>query len=752
MKGLIIKGIGIIIILLGSILHFNAQTITIKADSVYQTIRGFGGMLHTGWRPDLNEDFREKVFGNDPGEIGLTILRIHIDPDSTRFYRSVPTALHAYEKGAKVFATPWDAPSNLTEIYDGTHNRVQYDKYDEYAEHLNQFYDFMNDSGVPLYAISVQNEPDWGDWTRWTSSEMVTFMQENAQTLKTRVMAPESYQFRREFTDPILNDSLANSHLDIVGGHIYGGGLFDYPLARDKGKEVWMTEHYTSSDRSANLWPDALNVGTEINDCMKANFNAYVWWYILRFYGLITEDGLITKRGYVISQFTKFIRPGAVRIDVTEESLPNMDVTAYKTDTSIVIVVINENTTNQNISFTLQNWTTDTLMKFTTSETKNVVNDGSYILSNNTFSASVDAQSITTFTSYAGNGGKPGNVAPIAKLGDDIIIDDTDGNGSETIMLDGSESTDPDGIITNYSWSLNGIQIAWEPTYELNANIGEYELVLTVTDDDGARHSDTIKITVNTINSIELWLEAECGQIGSTWNIHTDANASNGKYVMVPAGIQSVEEPSSDTADHIVFEFEIEGAGKYKIWGRANTPTYDDDSFWAKMDTGTWARWNGIRATGDVWHWDDVHNDIINDEAIIYDLDTGIHTLTLCYREDGAGLDKLYLTNTGAIPSDIGGTADNCLIDTIPNNNEIIYNEISPILVFPNPAYTDIQINWNNSFNSLVILNLEGKKLFQKKYSSFLQNANLSLNLESGIYFLILRNDDTSGVMKLIIK
>ncbi|MBN2520148.1 MAG: hypothetical protein JXB17_06570, partial [Bacteroidales bacterium] len=646
MKGLIIKGIGIIIILLGSILHFNAQTITIKADSVYQTIRGFGGMSHTTWIRDLNADNREKAFGNDPGELGLTILRIHIDPNSSLFYREVPTALYAIDKGAIVFASPWDPPAELLDPNSGSH-RIPYDNYDEYVTHLNSFNTYMADSGVSLYAISVQNEPDWaGGWTNWTSDEMITFLGEFGQNINNRIIAPESYQFRRIFTDPILNDANAVANVDIVGGHIYGGGLYDYPLAREKGKEVWMTEHYTSSDRSANLWPDALNVGTEINNCMKANFNAYVWWYIRRFYGLITDDGLISKRGYVMSHYSKFIRPGAVRVDATVASATDLDVTAYKTDTSIVIIVINENTTSQTISFTLQNYSIDTLTKFTTSDTKNVVNDGTYIVSSNTFSADVDAQSVTTFTSYAGDGGKHGNVAPIAKLGDNIVIDDTDGNGKETIMLDGTGSSDQDGVITNYSWSLNETQVAWEPTYELNANIGEHELVLTVTDNDGARHSDTIKITVNTLNTIELWLEAECGRVGSTWNVHTDANASNGKYVMVPAGIQSIEEASSDTADHIVFEFEIEEAGKYKVWGRANTPNYDDDSFWAKMDNGTWARWNGIRASGDNWHWDVLHNDIINDEAIIYDLNSGIHTLTLCYREDGAGLDKLYLTNT----------------------------------------------------------------------------------------------------------
>jgi O-glycosyl hydrolase len=70
-----------------------------------------------------------------------------------------------------------------------------------------------------------------------------------------------------------------------------------------------MTEHLTGHESpEVNTWTLALALGSEINDCMEANFNAYVWWYIRRFYGLITDDGNISKKGYVMSQFSKFIR------------------------------------------------------------------------------------------------------------------------------------------------------------------------------------------------------------------------------------------------------------------------------------------------------------------------------------------------------------------------------------------------------------------------------------------------------------
>jgi len=79
---------------------------------------------------------------------------------------------------------------------------------------------------------------------------MLKFMKENAPAVGTKVMAPESFQFNRNLSDPILNDPVAAANLNIVAGHIYGGGLIAYPLAKQKGKEVWMTEYLINSPGS----------------------------------------------------------------------------------------------------------------------------------------------------------------------------------------------------------------------------------------------------------------------------------------------------------------------------------------------------------------------------------------------------------------------------------------------------------------------------------------------------------------------
>ena len=213
-------------------------------------------------------------------------------------------------------------------------------------------------------------------------------------------MAAESFRMDHSLTDPILNDPIASPLLDIIGGHIYSSGLVDYPLTRAKGKEVWMTEHYTDSKNSANDWPVALHVGKEIHDCMTANFSAYVWWYIRRAYGLITEDSNVSKRGYVMSQFTKFVRPGFLRIAASPPPNPNVYVTAYKNNAQIIVVAVNSNDFAQTVNLNFLNTCQNQFSVYTTSATKNVAYDGVVTLTNLGASVTLEAQSITTYVSH----------------------------------------------------------------------------------------------------------------------------------------------------------------------------------------------------------------------------------------------------------------------------------------------------------------------------------------------------------------
>jgi O-glycosyl hydrolase/beta-xylosidase len=741
--------------------------VTIDMAEEKQIIRGFGGIHINSWTGQvLNVDMQEKAFDNDPGEIGLSIFRLRIDPNSNNWNQELPIAQYATEKGALVFASPWNPPSHMREVLRETQYGTDYyllpEHYDDYVGHLNDYVSYMEENGAPLYAISVQNEPDWHSWTWWEPSQMLTFMKENAQDINCRLIAPESLQYRRDMIGPLLRDSIANSQMDILGTHLYGTAEKDfyYPLAFEKEKEIWMTEHlYGSGSPRDNDWNLAITLAHEINLCMDANMSAFVYWYIRRFYGLINDEGNITDKGYVMSQFSKFIRHGAHRVETNFETKSDVTTTAYKTDSSMVIVVVNERNTPVTLDYAIENKITgiDELTQFTSSETKKVVNDGVVSVKAGYFTATVDAKSITTFTSEPSKGGKYGNETPVASGGGDKEIIDETGSGV-TVTLKGSESMDADGKIAKYSWSYGGYQVATTPDYEVDLSIGDYQYILTVTDSDGATDVDTVNISVFNNNTEEIWLEAECANVGDNWDILESTGVSNGEYLSVKPGVQALNNPSGDTLDHLVYEVHLTESGSYKLWGRTKVPSPDDDSFWVKVDDGEWANWNSIVGSSS-WQWDDVHN-YSDDSPVVYALDTGYHEITICFREDGAALDKLYFTNTGNEPSDMGGYAFNCNEDDEEDGNDdddIVdsvdkQNQPASVKVYPNPATSGFTVESQKPFQWLLVLDGSGQVVYEKSYHVETNSDYISINMFKGVYLLQIIGDDYSEIEKLIVE
>ncbi len=91
------------------------------------------------------------------------------------------------------------------------------------------------------------------------------------------------------------------------------------------------------------------------------------------------------------------------------------------------------------------------------------------------------------------------NTPPVANAGEDITTDQT------TVTLVGSLSSDPDGNITSYAWSTTATTTIVSPSSEVTQvtglSEGEHTFVLTVTDDDGATHSDSVLVTITFANT-----------------------------------------------------------------------------------------------------------------------------------------------------------------------------------------------------------------------------------------------------------
>jgi glucuronoarabinoxylan endo-1,4-beta-xylanase len=141
-----------------------------------------------------------------------------------------------------------------------------------------------------------------------------------------------------------------------------------------------------------------INTAVEIHDCLtKANFNAYIWWYGKRFYGPIGQDGQVTKRGYVISQFARFIKPGSIRLGTSSNSRSDVLISAYKNGNKKIIVAINTGAYNVNQKFIVQDATINEVVPYITTGSKNAEQATKITASDNNFTYTLPSNSIVTF-------------------------------------------------------------------------------------------------------------------------------------------------------------------------------------------------------------------------------------------------------------------------------------------------------------------------------------------------------------------
>ena len=479
----------VVIAMLPPINTFAASDATINLASEKQVIRGFGGMNHPGWIGDLTAGQRETAFGNGENQLGFSILRIHVDENKNNWYKELATAKAAIAHGAIVFASPWNPPSDMLETFtrNGVANqkRLKYSKYAAYAQHLNDFVTYMKNNGVDLYAISVQNEPDYAHtWTWWTPEEMLNFMKNYAGSINCRVIAPESFSYLKQMSDPILNDAKALANMDILGAHFYGTQVknMPYPLFKQKGsgKDLWMTEVYVpnSDANSADRWPEAIEVSYNMHNALvEGDFQAYVWWYIRRQYGPMKEDGTISKRGYCMAQYSKFVRPGYVRVDATKNPNTNVYVSAYKGDNKAVIVAINKGTSAVTQKFAINNGNIKSVDRYRTSANENLAKTSNMETTTNSFWAQLPANSVSTFVCTLSSGASTNPGTPT------------------------NPGTSTDTTVTNYATLKDG----WY--YIKNTNAQKY---LQVKDNTG-KNGQNVEISTGTGVAGQKWYLTNTG-------------------------------------------------------------------------------------------------------------------------------------------------------------------------------------------------------------------------------------------------
>ena len=158
---------------------------------------------------------------------------------------------------------------------------------------------------------------------------------------------------------PILDDAVAMSYVDIVATHGYA---FDgvtaastdaqtwqamYNWGAPSGKPLWMTE----TSGFENDMNGAISLGKAMYTAITyGNVSAWIFWSLstgtLDAYSLMSSSGVKSKRYYTSKNLYHYVRPGAYRIGAAAPDQSSIYPLAFKHDTenSETIVLINDST------------------------------------------------------------------------------------------------------------------------------------------------------------------------------------------------------------------------------------------------------------------------------------------------------------------------------------------------------------------------------------------------------------------------
>jgi O-glycosyl hydrolase len=165
------------------------------------------------------------------------------------------------------------------------------------------------------------------------------------------------------YSAAIEADPLADRYVAIQSGHTYASPA-DTPLPTDD--PTWMTEWGPGGNTWDEAWDDGLPsagiaVAQQIDQAFaQGNVSAYIYWVAAslgatRAFIQIPDSGdgyRVSKRLWAFAAYSRFIRPGAVRVPA-QAADPNVNITAFRNaDGSMVVELLNTGTADVSTAFT----------------------------------------------------------------------------------------------------------------------------------------------------------------------------------------------------------------------------------------------------------------------------------------------------------------------------------------------------------------------------------------------------------------
>jgi glucosylceramidase len=331
-------------------------------------------------------DMNERVFTYDdlpPGETDLKLRQFSLGPD---LHDVVPVLkeIVAIEPQISILASPWTAPSwmKTNGLPKGGSLKPEYNRV--YAQYLVRYLRAMAARGIPIRAITMQNEPENPNNTpsmRMTAEQEATLLADDfGPALEQARLHPEVILFDHnpdhpEYPLAILANPRASRYAAGTGFHLYLGQMHTLTQVHDAypKKDIFFTEQMVTQEDNTKPLNIAEPVSRLIIGAPRNWARNVLLWNLAAdpqdkphtddggcpfCQGAITLDGDLLTRNlpyYVVAQASKFVPAGSVRIasdralDVDRRRLPP-HVAFLTPGGEIVLIVANPGTDPESFS------------------------------------------------------------------------------------------------------------------------------------------------------------------------------------------------------------------------------------------------------------------------------------------------------------------------------------------------------------------------------------------------------------------
>jgi glucosylceramidase len=373
----------------------------------YQEVAGFGAAITdaSAWLiqnrldPAQRQALMRELFGRGEGGIGLSFTRLTIgasdfsrshysfddmppgqtDPELKHFSIDaqrgtvIPTVRSALAINPRlaVMASPWSAPGWMKSSGSLIQGTLKPEAFAPFAQYLSRYVSALKAEGVPVFALTLQNEPHFEPPTypgmRVDPAKRAAFIGGYlGPVLARQNPGTQILDWDHNWDEPgspaaVLADPVAAKYVDGVAWHCYAGDVRVMAALHDAhpDKDTWFTE--CSGGEWSPEWSGNLQyfVRTLVIDTMRGWARGVSLWNLALdehhgphlggcgdCRGVVTIDsrtGAITRNVeyYALAHASRFVQPGARRI-ASDSGFADLDDVAFANpDGSIALLVAN---------------------------------------------------------------------------------------------------------------------------------------------------------------------------------------------------------------------------------------------------------------------------------------------------------------------------------------------------------------------------------------------------------------------------